>query len=108
MSNRAVLLMMGTAGCAAAQPPAPPAPNAAAVFVRGITRACIEASAAANRQTRMLSISYGTADVLLRVNREFKAYLDFIGVQARYTEIPARATCGPCGGGTWPFSSRCY
>jgi enterochelin esterase family protein len=44
--------------------------------------------AGSNREIKLLWIACGTADVLLRVNREFKAYLDSKGVKATFTEVP--------------------
>jgi enterochelin esterase-like enzyme len=45
-------------------------------------------NAQSNRQIRLLWISCGTADVLLRVDREFKAFLDSNGAKVTFTEIP--------------------
>ncbi|GAB4108093.1 MAG: alpha/beta hydrolase-fold protein [Acidobacteriota bacterium] len=44
--------------------------------------------AGANQRIRLLWIACGTADMLIRVNREFKAYLDSLGIAVRYREIP--------------------
>jgi enterochelin esterase family protein len=49
-----------------------------------------------NRQIKLLWITCGTSDVLIRVNRQFKQYLDSKGVKATYTEAPDV-------GHVWPF-----
>lgn len=45
-------------------------------------------SAKSNAQIQLLWIACGTADSLIGVNRQFKAYLDSIGVKVNYKEIP--------------------
>lgn len=44
--------------------------------------------AKANAQIKLLWIACGTTDVLLGVNRQFRAYLDSQGVKHTFTEIP--------------------
>jgi enterochelin esterase family protein len=44
--------------------------------------------AKSNSQIKLLWIACGTADGLIGVNRQFKAYLDSKGVKATFTEVP--------------------
>jgi len=41
-----------------------------------------------NAQIKLLWAACGTSDVLIGVNRQFKAYLDSKGVEVTYTETP--------------------
>ena len=56
-------------------------------------------SADSNGQIKLLWITIGTADPLLKVNRQFKAYLDSKGVKATFTEVPGY-------GHEWPLWRR--
>ena len=44
---------------------------------------------------QLLWIACGTSDVLIGVNRQFKAFLDSKGIKATYTEIPGFAHVWP-------------
>lgn len=52
--------------------------------------------AKSNAKIKLLWIACGTSDVLIGVNRQFKAFLDAKGVKATYTEIPNQ-------GHVWPL-----
>jgi len=49
----------------------------------------------ANAQIRLLWIACGTEDRLVRVNRQFKDYLDSEKINVTYTEVPATAHVWP-------------
>lgn len=68
--------------------PAPPSPDRLRLVVSELPKVFPRLDRGVNQQLKLLWISCGTADMLIRVNREFKQYLDSIGVVARYTEIP--------------------
>lgn len=55
--------------------------------------------ARANSLIRLLWVSCGTADVLIGVNRQFRKYLEQIGVKVNYSEIPEA-------GHVWPLWRR--
>lgn len=55
--------------------------------------------ARANSRIRHLWVSCGTADVLIGVNRQFRKYLDGLGVKVNYLEIPDA-------GHVWPLWRR--
>ncbi|MCS6953659.1 MAG: alpha/beta hydrolase-fold protein [Bryobacterales bacterium] len=69
-------------------PMGPPNPDRLRLVASELPKTFPKLDARANAQIRLLWLSCGTADILLRVNREFKAYLDSIGVHAKYTEVP--------------------
>ncbi len=52
--------------------------------------------AESNAQIKLLWIGCGTSDMLIGVNRQFKAYLDSKGVKHTFTEIPDQ-------GHVWPL-----
>lgn len=89
-------------------PPAPGAPPEAAMAAM-VANLRLEESALpaafpgldarANSRIKLLWIGVGTTDVLLRVNREFKSYLDSKGVKVVYTEFPGE-------GHVWPLWRR--
>lgn len=79
--------------------PGPPNPERLRLMAGELPRVFPKLDREANRRIRLLWISCGTADALIRVNREFKAYLDSIGVQAKYAEIPDA-------GHVWPLWRR--
>lgn len=49
----------------------------------------------ANQQIRLLWIACGTADGLIGVNRQFKAWLDSKDIKVTYTEVPDIAHVWP-------------
>ncbi len=55
--------------------------------------------ASANAKLELLWITCGAEDVLIRVNRQFKKYLDAQGVEVAYSEVPGF-------GHVWPFWRR--
>lgn len=55
--------------------------------------------AKSNSRIKLLWIVCGTADILIGVNRQFKAYLDSKGVEVTYKEIPDQ-------GHVWPLWRR--
>lgn len=79
--------------------PGPPTPERLRLVSAELPRVFPKLDARVNRQIRLLWLSCGTADALIRVNREFKAYLDSIGVQAKYLEVPDA-------GHVWPLWRR--
>jgi enterochelin esterase family protein len=56
-------------------------------------------NAKANSQIKLLWITCGTSDGLIGVNRQFKKYLDSLGVKVTYTEVPDM-------GHVWPLWRR--
>lgn len=87
------------------RPPAPAAAPGAAAPGRGgpggglspedIAKIFPALEAKANAQIKLLWIGCGTADSLLGVNRQFKAFLDSKGIKATYTEVPDFAHVWP-------------
>jgi enterochelin esterase-like enzyme len=64
--------------------------------VAGLPGSFPSLDASANSKLRLVWITCGTDDVLIRVNRQFKEYLDAQGVKVTYTEVPDV-------GHVWPF-----
>jgi enterochelin esterase family protein len=78
--------------------PAPgrgPGPGRLVLEESQLPRTFPELDGKSNGQIKLLWIACGTADVLIGVNRQFKAYLDSKGVKATFTEIPDVAHVWP-------------
>jgi enterochelin esterase family protein len=82
-----------------AQPPRPGTMPRIELDVAGLPKSYPGLDRSSNAKIRLLWIACGTADVLIGVNRQFKAYLDSKGVAATYTEVPEQ-------GHVWPLWRR--
>ena len=74
-------------------------PSPLALEREGLPKSFPSLTRASNQKVRLLWITCGTADSLIDVNRQFKAYLDAQGVTVIYTEAPDI-------GHVWPFWRR--